>query len=195
MKHFFTLIALFFISFGYAQELSAEEEYKIKNIREYFKITELGDAISISDSIVLKKGSVLKVHKPYTKDFQYVNREARGLAVLDRAADIAGTAGVAGAIVGSNTNNLRTALKSLEVMGHASTAKDVVWTADKIDALNASKKAKKLVGQDFVITDWDLTSDAFGAELFGTINKKRYKVDLLLAFMTGEILYIEEEKQ
>lgn len=88
MKQIFTLIALFFISFGYAQELSTEEEYKIKNLREYFKITELGDAISISDSIVLKKGDILKVHKPYTKDFQYVNREARGLAALDRAATI-----------------------------------------------------------------------------------------------------------
>lgn len=193
MKKIITIFCLLFVSISYAQELSADEEYKIQNLREYFKISELGDAISISDSIVLKKGDILKIHKPYTKDFQYVERDARGLAVLDRAADIAGTAGFAGAIVGSNTNNLRTALKSVEVMGHASTAKDVVWTADRIDALNASKKAKKLVGQDFIITDWDLTSDAFGAELFGTINKKRHKISLLLALMTGEVVYIKEE--
>lgn len=74
------------------------------------------------------------------------------------------------------------------ILGHTSCAESVIWTAEKINNLDVSKKAKKIIGKDFIVTDWNTDSDALGAYLIGKINNKRYKVELVLALMMGEIL-------
>lgn len=189
MKKILMCFAVLTIGFSYAQELSEEEQIMyFENIRENFRVKERDGRLILGDSAELKKGDKVLINKPLMKDFQYVNRDARGLKILDKAADYAGVAGVASGLAGFYAKDIGTLRTSHEILSHSNNAKNVVWTADQIDHLNASKKAKKIIGQDFIITDWNIDSDAFGAYLIGEINNKRYKVDLVLALIMGEIL-------
>lgn len=190
MKTITTLLFVFFIGIGFAQEPSDEEiEQTMNNLREHFKVKEKDGNLIILDSIELKKGDKIMINKPFMKDFSYIKRDAQGMKMLNKVADYAGVAGVATGVVGWYAKDLGTLRTSSEILNHSHQARNVVWTSSEINRLNASKKAKKIIGEDFIVEEWNIDSDALGAYLKGTINNKRYKIQVVLATMAGEILF------
>lgn len=149
-------------------------------------IVNKGNMIEINDSIKIKKGDKIKINIPYSYDFTSI--EQQKALNLKKIVDVAQIAGVGTSILGSVTADLNTAILANDILTKANQVDNIIWTTDRIESLNASKKAKSLIGKEFIVKDWNQDNQQEGIYLEGSIDNKKYKIRLLSAVALKEII-------
>ena len=151
-----------------------------------------GDPIIIHKDLTLNVGDTIVVNYPHTSDFLYVQPKKK--INLDKVKKIArigsniGSAAVGVGVLGNSAGligsgaDLSTAGSAIYSAGNAS---------EDIASLNASKKAKKIIGKKLVVVslvneDPTFESANIVAQLEG--ENQQYEIALLPAFYFGEIL-------
>lgn len=169
------------VLFSYSQ--SFEVDGKI--IPYSLKITD--DKVKITDDITLKKGDKILVFIPYNnqKDFLSIEKKEGLLSVknLSKVADVVSTGALA---VGLGTNNFETMVGSLDVFRKTQSVSYGLDALNKINELPISKNAKKIAGKYFEIEKIE-SDGADNIFLEGTIEKKKYTINLKQALYSGEI--------
>lgn len=149
-------------------------------------IVNKGNMIEINDSIKIRKGDKIKINIPYSYDFTSI--EQQKALNLKKIVDVAQIAGVGTSILGSVTADLNTAILANDILTKANQVDNIIWTTDRIESLNASKKAKSLIGKEFIVKDWNQDNQQEGIYLEGNIDNKKYKIRLLSAVALKEII-------
>lgn len=151
------------------------------------KIEEMSNQLVIQDSIKLSKGQKLKINKPYAYDYSTI-KKVDGLASIKNIVSVAQLGGIVGGSIGGLTGNANTMIKSSQILTTANQVDNIIWSADKIQKLNISKNAKKIVGREFIITGWEEQDQVDGFYLKGTIDNKKYTIQLQSAIILKEIV-------
>lgn len=172
-----------FLSVFFSYSQSFEVDGKI--IPYSLKITD--DKVKITDDITLKKGDKILVFIPYNnqKDFLSIEKKEGLLSVknLSKVADVVSTGAFA---VGLGTNNFETMASSLDVIRKTQSVSYGLDALNKINELPISKNAKKIAGKYFEIEKIE-NDGADNIFLEGTIEKKKYTINLIQALYSGEI--------
>lgn len=153
-------------------------------------IVEKENCLIISDSIKLCKNSSVLINKPYQFEFISIETIEKKKFNLKKLVNVAEIAGMGGTALGGITKDANTILTSAKVLNTANQVQGVIWTADRIKELNASDKAKKIVGKEFIISKWensDLEGNIF--ILYGKIDNKDYKINLNAGIGLNEIIF------
>lgn len=161
-----------------------------------------GGTYQINDSIAVVIGDTLTANLPLggLPDFSFIVPHKKGRFKLAKLGQIGGVAGSVGSAVGSiggMTGSLGTVRAGIGIMNTGGLASSVGMAADAIDKLEVSKSAKKLIGKTLVITGYEQDPQSDGFPIVYAIMKlensnKRYKVCLIQAVMSNEILINEK---
>lgn len=157
-------------------------------------VTEKNNSLIINDSIEIKQNSFILINKPYEYEFVTIEPMKKGLK-LNKLVNVAQLGGIGGTILGSVSRSAKTIQTATKVITTANQVENVLMTAEQINSLNASSKAKKLVGKKFVISYWKSEGSIEGMnyQLFGKIDDKEYKINFLPALSLNEIVLITKQ--
>ncbi|MCT2410004.1 hypothetical protein NZD88_20810 [Chryseobacterium antibioticum] len=147
-----------------------------------------GEYLLINDSTKIIRGGIIKINKPYQYDFIAIQQQQGfSLKKVMQIANVASVGGALGTSIGGITKSTEIIVTGAKVVNHAHNVNNIIWTAEQIGQLNASSKAKKIVGKDFVVVDWDFDQDENTFFLVGKIESKKYKIFLQNAIALNEI--------
>lgn len=149
-------------------------------------IKEEADYLLINDSIKLKKGAEISIGKPYNYDFLSIE-PVDNLKLLKKISSVAQISGLAGTTLGGLTSNSKILMGGAQVLSKANQFDNIVWTSKQISELNASNKAKKIVGKKFIVADWERDSNFDYYILTGKIDNKKYTINLMNGIVLNEI--------
>lgn len=180
-KHFLFCIGIMLSGTLAAQTDSVgnSSTYQIKSIINQ------QNRLVINNSKILKKGDSLQVWIPAGgKDFVFVRQVKKGFGagLLKNAAGIVGTGATA---VGLGSESVNTVVGAMKVANTASAVQSGIETAEQIQDLPISKKAKEIAGKKMVIDSWKMDDNGWWIE--GQIGKKKYETLLQEAVPAGEV--------
>jgi len=150
------------------------------------------DALQINDSITLHTGEDIMINKPYAFDFVNVDEVKKGGFGIGKFANIGAAVGSTIGLAGISTGSVGAMTTGVKVMETATVASSVGWTQDAINALNASDKAKSIVGKKMRILKFKKEGNEKRGEHYYAIvageGKQDYKIEAAPAIATGEIV-------
>ena len=161
----------------------------VVNAQIKFDFKEKDNTLIINDSIVIAKDQELKINKPFTSDYVSIKPKESGLNLgkIGKIGALGGSVGLG--IVGLGGVDTNTVSTGLDVMTAGNTISRAVDVIDDVQEI--SKGAKKIVGKTFIVTKWEEGStQQEGFILWGTIDKKKYKIEIERAILFNEISFL-----
>lgn len=142
----------------------------------------------INDSIKISNGSAVTVNKPYQFDFISIQQQqSLNLKKVAKIAGIVSVGGTLGTSIGGIAQSSDIIIAGTQIVNQANNVSNIIWTADQINQLNASSKAKKIVGKKFIVDEWNFDAAENTFFLIGKIENKKYKIFLQNAIILNEI--------
>ncbi|NIJ44438.1 hypothetical protein FHR24_000877 [Wenyingzhuangia heitensis] len=183
MKKIILTTALVFISIvGFSQEITA----KNNTIDVITSIKNTNNSLVLNGEYKLTIGNDILIYLPSSEDFLFVKKK-KSLLSAKLAGKLAGIV-ESGAMValGTNTTSIEGLTKTIKVINTAQTVQYGADALEKINALDISKKAKKIAGRKAEVLGWDATNNIIEVK----IGIKKYEVHLQEAIVTKEIKLI-----
>lgn len=150
------------------------------------------DSLQI-DSLMLKVGDDLIIGKPAAYDFVNIEEQKSKLS-FGKIANIAGSAGTALGLAGAETGSIGAMKTGLTAMNTVSTVSSIGMTADAINALNVSDKAKQIIGKKFRILKFKQEgNNKRGFHYYAIVageGKTNYKIEIIPAIQSKEVIGI-----
>lgn len=151
------------------------------------------ETFQVNDSLTLKVGDDLIIGKPAAYDFVNIEEEKKKFGI-GKLASIAGAAGTAVGLGGAMVGGASTVAASGKILEGAATASTVGMTAEEINSLNISDKAKQIIGKKFRILKFkEEGNEKRGYHYYATVageGKTNYKIEIIPAIQAKEVIGI-----
>lgn len=157
------------------------------------------NTLILNDSTTLTVEDQLIVNLPYSYDFVSVEEVKKGFNMksLAKIGNIGSAVGGTLGSIGAATGKIGVLSTGVEIMNKANVATSIGMTAEAIEELQVSKKAKQIISKKMQITEFKKEGNSeVGYAYYAIANilgdKKKYKIDIEPAIRTNEILVIKE---
>ena len=154
--------------------------------------------ITLNDSVSFSVGDTILVNVPISYDFAFIEPQKKGFSVgkLSKIGNIGSAVGGVAGAVGGMSGSIGAIKAGGDIANAGAVVTSVGSTAEVLEKIDISGKAKKLSGSELLIEDFPKSDDSEGmiyaiARLNG--GKKRYKVSIIQAYLTKEILAASKE--
>ncbi|WP_447639927.1 MULTISPECIES: hypothetical protein [Chitinophagaceae] len=149
------------------------------------------NTFQVNNSLTLKIGDDLVIGKPAAYDFVNIEEEKNKFS-FGKIANIAGAAGSAVGLAGVQTGSIGAMETGIKAMNTASTVSSIGMTADAIKSLNASDKAKQIIGKKFRILKFkEDGNEKRGYHYYAVVageGKTNYRIEVIPAIQSQEVV-------